>query len=134
MAEKRKAKTEAEGSKDKKKKMRAQSIDDLTAEEVNTIIDWMKSNKMPGAKKDYFYLEKKERGWTCNLAATTTHDGCTKIPSISILLGLDSPLPEKFWYTSCFGDTKTTEPSLDSRSHVSHVDKDDVVRRTCPRI
>jgi len=122
---KRKATTQAAGNKEqnKKKKIKGHLVNDLSAKEVNQIVSWMKTNKIP--KKGCHYLEERERGWICNLVSTTTKKGEPKYPQIDISR-FNFAVTGKvlvhhiFWRNNNNGALVDLDPNM----HISHIDKD----------
>jgi hypothetical protein len=105
----------------KQKKIKGDLVNTLSAAEIIRIINWMKSNKFKGS----FYIEKKARGWACNLKPTKGKDGKDKYPQMDITrfnLKVTGKLlvHHMFWRYQNNGALINLDPQM----HISHIDKD----------
>jgi len=108
----------------KQKKIKGSLVNhQLSTEEITQIITWMKKTKIQGKKCNY--IEEKDRGWMCNLAATTTKSGDPKYPQVDITkfhfaVTGKVLVHHLFWRFQNNGALMDLAPDM----HISHLDKD----------
>jgi len=107
----------------KQKKAKGHLANQLSPEEVTHIVNWMKTTKIQG--RNCFYIEQKDRGWVCNLAATATKSGEPKYPQVDIkrfkfAVTQKVLVHQLFWRFQNDGALIDLSPDM----HISHLDKD----------
>jgi hypothetical protein len=103
------------------KKAKGILVNTISEEKLQEIINYMKANSFNGKK----YIEKKERGWVCNLTPTKTAKGEPKYPQFDITK-FGFPKGTKVLVHHLYWRYRNNGIQVDESTnmHISHLDAD----------